>query len=150
MNPLIRDYVPGADTEALKAAMSRHRPDVVGGSLDVGHYVANFDNLVASGLGFGRVLCDELGPIAFFGGMVLVDWVTGLPTAHEVVWAASPERSAGMKTFMLIRDFEHQARTRGARRACIPVPDNHDRAVLARWYARAGYLPQETVYVKAL
>lgn len=150
VNGLIRDYQPGADSDALKKAMSRHARDVVGGTLDVDHYVANFDNLVVSGLGFGRVLHDELGPIAFFGGIVVIDWVTGGVIAQEVVWAADESRHSGVRTFSLVADFEEQARRRGATRVVIPVPDNPDKEVLARYYARRGYRPQETLFVKSL
>lgn len=83
------------------------------------------------------------------GGVIYPDFPTGDLIASELFWYVMPE-SRGVAGVRLLKEFEKEARIRGAKRLTMMHLDGPRTAGIARLYERLGYCQREQIYAKVL
>lgn len=118
------------------------------GAFVPGVWRSTWVNLLNSGAGFILGLKKDGAWVAAIGGVVFPDINDGDMILTECFWFAFPE--ARGHALRLVKDFEVEGRSRGAKRAVMVHLLSVNAEVLGKVYRRMGYQPVETHYFKDL
>lgn len=123
----------------------------ISGELDFQHFADSWDDLIHRNAGVVLVNENENGANGIIGGIFSRCLMTGDPIATECFWWISKDlrgkSPAGMRLFLA---WENIMRAKGAKRIYVGNLHavNHDD--MQKLYARLGYTPLETHYVKSV
>jgi GNAT superfamily N-acetyltransferase len=107
------------------------------------------ESLIAFTLERGAVFLAEVdgAPVGFLAGMVVHNPISGELMAEEFAWWVNPEQRGGRLAYYILRSFEEWAGQMGSVCLKMVAPAGSD---VGRFYARLGYTPLETAFIKRL
>jgi len=113
-------------------------------------FVKSWTGFLEAGLGviFAWRIDGEI--VGGIGGLRFPDPNNGDLTATELFWFITKEHRGGPAATKLLRQFEAWAVESGCKRASMVNLENEGSKGLPQFYARMGYRPLETQYIKEL
>jgi len=117
-------------------------------TLNVPHVVDSWRSLMKNGLAvtWAGVVGGMVGGL--LGALFITEFFTGRPMAMEQFWFVRQEQRRSGIGMRLFREFEAEAKRRGAETVWAGTNRFHDPGRLGRFYERKGFVQWGTVYRK--
>lgn len=101
--------------------------------------IANWRNVMQSGIGVAYGIEREGGPAGFLLAVHSRDLQTGEKRASEFLWMVSPKHRKGGTAQELLKEFEDDAKMAGCTSIVVGCHAVYKIEVLRRWYKSMGY-----------
>lgn len=145
---LIRDIASDEVPLLLDGARAFFAEAKLLGTLNPESFVRGWQGLLRVGAGLLLGAFDKGALQGAIGGTIYPDFPTGDIVVMESFWFTIPgRRGAGLK---LLREFEAEAKARGAKRILMIHLAELNDASLSRLYERLDYQLKEKIYIKSL